>query len=155
MDINPGQVAYEPNSLAADAPRETPEAGFRSFPEDNAGGKVRERSETFADHYSQPSLFWRSMTPPEQRHIVSAFVFELSKVSTLAVRRRMLGADEYPSDPPPGGRAWAWRQAETIKPARPIVDMKPSPALSIIAKAPRPRAASVCCHRWIRRGAGR
>jgi len=140
MDINPGQVAYEPNSLAADGPRESPQAGFTSFKEDNAGGKVRERSETFADHYSQPSLFWRSMTEPEQRHIVSAFVFELSKVSTLAVRRRMLGhlvninADL-------GTRVAAGMgmegQAETINPARPIVDMKPSPALSLIAKAPK------------------
>ena len=91
MDVTKGRVAYEPNSLAADGPREIPAAGFTTFPEDDAGGKVRERSETFADHYSQPSLFWRSMTEPEQRHIVSAFTFELSKVETLAVRRRMLG----------------------------------------------------------------
>ena len=48
----------------------------------DAGDKVRQRSETFADHYSQARLFWRSMSEPEQRHIVNAFTFELSKVST-------------------------------------------------------------------------
>ena len=140
MDVNPGQVSYEPNSLAPDGPRESPQAGFASFEEDNAGGKVRQRSETFADHYSQPSLFWRSMTEPEQRHIVSAFVFELSKVSALAVRRRMLG-HLVNVNPELGKRVAAGMgmegQAEPIKPARPIVDMKPSPALSLIAKAPQ------------------
>jgi catalase len=140
MDINPGQVSYEPNSLAPGSPRESPAAGFTSFPEDNGGGKLRQRSETFADHYSQAALFWRSMTEPEQRHIVSAFVFELSKVSAIPVRRRMLGhlvninADL-------GARVAAGLgmkgQAETIKPARPLVDMKPSPALSLIGKAPK------------------
>ena len=140
MDVNPGQVAYEPNSLAMDGPRESPDAGFRSMLEDNGGGKVRERSETFADHYSQASLFWRSMTEPEQRHIASAFVFELSKVSTLAVRRRMLGHLAN-INPELGSRVATGlgmeQQAEKIKPARPIVDMKPSPALSLIAKAPK------------------
>ena len=83
MDVNPGQVAYEPNSLAPDGPREDPRAWFRVVhPALDAGDKVRERSETFADHYSQPRLFFRSMSEPEQRHIVSAFTFELSKVST-------------------------------------------------------------------------
>jgi len=140
MDVNPGQVAYEPNSLAMDGPRESPDAGFRSMLEDNGGGKVRERSETFADHYSQASLFWRSMTEPEQRHIASAFVFELSKVCTLAVRRRMLGHLAN-INPELGSRVATGlgmeQQAEKIKPARPIVDMKPSPALSLIAKAPK------------------
>jgi catalase len=140
MDVNPGQVAYEPNSLASDGPRESPQAGFRSFAEDNAGGKVRERSDTFADHYSQPRLFWRSMTEPEQRHIVSAYVFELSKVATLAVRRRMLG-HLMNIESTLGTRVAAGLgmegQAEAVKPARPLVDMKPSPALSLVAKAPK------------------
>ena len=91
MDVNPGQVAYEPNSLAPDSPREDPRRGFTSHPALDAGDKLRARSETFADHYSQPRLFFRSMSEPEQRHIVGAFTFELSKVSTVAIRRRMLG----------------------------------------------------------------
>ena len=96
MDIPKGQVAYEPNSLAPGSPREDPARGFETFPsgekgDREAGNKLRERSETFADHYSQPRLFWRSMSEPEQRHIVNAFTFELSKVSTVAIRTRMLG----------------------------------------------------------------
>jgi hypothetical protein len=46
---------------------------------------------TLADHYSQARMFFRSMSEPEQRHIVSAFAFELGKVETEAVRKRMLG----------------------------------------------------------------
>ena len=138
MDIAKGQVAYEPNSLAVDGPRADPQRGFVSAPEENPGGKVRERSDSFADHYSQASLFWRSMTAPEQRHIVGAFVFELSKVATVAVRRRVLGhlsnvnADLQNRVATGLGMEG---QADRITPARPLVDMAPSPALSLIAKA--------------------
>ena len=80
------------------------------------------------------------MTEPEQRHIVSAFVFELSKVATLAVRRACSATSttSTPSSARASRPALGMEgQAETIKPARPIVDMKPSPALSLIAKAPK------------------
>jgi len=133
-------VNYEPNSWGGEkgGPREAAEKGFHSFPTLEKGEKRRVRPETFADHYSQPSLFWRSMTEPEQRHIVSAFVFELSKVSTVAVRRRMLGHLAN-INPELGARVadgmGMTGQAEAIKPARPLVDMKPSPALSLVAKA--------------------
>ena len=36
-------------------------------------------------------MFFRSMSEPEQRHIISAFAFELGKVETVAIRKRMLG----------------------------------------------------------------
>jgi catalase len=49
------------------------------------------RPESFADHYSQARLFFRSMSEPEKRHIVSAFAFELGKVEMMAIRTRMLG----------------------------------------------------------------
>jgi hypothetical protein len=42
MDVPKGQVAYEPNSLAMDGPRESPERGFVSVAEENPGGKRRE-----------------------------------------------------------------------------------------------------------------
>jgi catalase len=145
IEVPKGQVAYEPNSLAADGPREDPARGFTTFPsgeagDREAGNKIRERSGTFADHYSQPRLFWRSMSEPEQRHIVSAFTFELSKVSTVAIRRRMLGhlanIDNELCERVEEGLGMEG-QAEQIQPARPAIDMKPSPALSIILKAPK------------------
>ena len=140
MDIPKGQVAYEPNSIAPEGPREDAERGFASVRALDPGDKVRVRSETFADHYSQPRLFYRSMSEPEQRHIVNAFTFELSKVSRPAIRRRMLGhlklIDAELCSRVEDGLGMEG-QAESITPARPPIDMKPSPALSIILKAPK------------------
>ena len=138
MDVNPGQVAYEPNSLAPASPREDPQRGFTSHPALDPGDKLRARSETFADHYSQPRLFFRSMSEPEQRHIVGAFTFELSKVSTAAIRQRMLGhlaiIDDGLYQRVAEGLGMEG-QAEKIVPARQPIDMKPSPALSLVKKA--------------------
>ena len=77
-----------------DGPRENPgSAASRSFPRPKrAATPCALRPETFADHYSQARLFFRSQTEPEQNHIVSALVFELSKVETPAIRERVVGA---------------------------------------------------------------
>jgi len=136
-----GRVNYEPNSLAPDSPRENPKLGFRSFPDPESGPKVRQRSETFADHYSQARQFYRSMTPPEQANIVGALAFELSKVETVAVRTRMLGHLDL-IEPDLGKRVAAGMamtgKADKIAPAvPPRDDLKPSPALSLVAKAPK------------------
>ena len=138
MAIEPGRVSYEPNSLAPDGPRETPQ-GFATFAQPTSGAKVRERSETFSDHYSQARMFFRSMTPTEQTHIVSALNFELSKVETLAIRTRMLGHLDL-IDPTLGTRVadalGMVGQADVITPAREPIELPPSPALSILNKAP-------------------
>ena len=140
MQVPPGRVAYEPNSLDPASPRENPVRGFASFPDPNAGPKLRQRPESFADHYSQARQFWKSMTPPEQGHIVSAFTFELSKVVTVAIRQRMLGHLDLIA-PELGQRVAKAMgmegEAERITPAvKPRDDLPPSPALSIVAKAP-------------------
>lgn len=138
MMVPKGRVAYEPNSLETGVPRESPAAGYASYPANVAGPKTRTRSETFADHYSQARLFWRSMSEPEQRHIVAAFTFELGKVETVAVRRRMLGhlANIDGKLHQRVEIALGMEgQAEDIEPAKAPIDMKPSPALSIVKKA--------------------
>ena len=92
MQVPKGRVSYEPNSLdGGKGPRENPTRGFQSVPEQMTGEKVRKRSETFADHYSQARQFFRSQTETEQQHIINAFAFELGKVQTKAIRTRMLG----------------------------------------------------------------
>jgi len=143
QDINKGRVSYEPNSLAPKGPRETPN-GFATHatsfaPPDGLGeiAKVRRRSPTFADHYSQARQFYRSMTEPEQRHIVSAFTFELAKVETIAIRTRMLGhldiVDAELGKRVADGLGMPGR-ADAITPARRPIDLEPSPSLSILAK---------------------
>jgi len=93
-----GRANYEPNSLnqagERTGPRECPTTGFQSFPSDDAasssGPRVRLRPASFADHYSQARLFFRSLHPSEQAHLASALVFELSKVGLEHVRTRMM-----------------------------------------------------------------
>jgi len=132
-----GRVAYEPSSLQADSPRETP-AGFRSHatPSDE-GSKGRIRAESFADHYSQARLFYRSQTAPEQAHIASALVFELSKVETVHVREAIVGHLRH-VDADLAQRVADGLALATLPPAPPAqvkpIDMPPSPALQIIGK---------------------
>jgi catalase len=90
--INRGRVSYEPNSLGGGCPFQAGKVGFVSFPEpmERNAHKVRGKAERFADHYTQATLFWKSQTEVERRHIINAFRFELSKVQTPAIRERMV-----------------------------------------------------------------
>lgn len=90
--IPKGRVSYEPNSLAGGCPFHAPERvkAFVHATERMEGHKVRARSESFGDHFSQAKLFFDSQTEAEQDHIRKAFVFELSKVGVVEVRERML-----------------------------------------------------------------
>lgn len=90
--INRGRTSYFPNSLGAGCPMTAPEnmGGYVHYQEKVDGHKVRERSESFKDHYTQATLFWNSMSEPEKQHIISALHFELGKVETKAIRQRMV-----------------------------------------------------------------
>lgn len=93
QEINVGRTSYSPNSLGGGCPFQAKmtEGGFVSVNERIDAHKIRERSESFADHFSQAALFFKSQTPTEQNHIISALRFELSKVETPAIRERMVG----------------------------------------------------------------
>ena len=90
--INKGRVNYEPNSLAQGCPMQSPEKmqAFLSYPEQMEGQKVRHRSESFNDHFSQATLFWDSQSKAEKEHIVEALHFELGKVEHMHIRQRMV-----------------------------------------------------------------
>ena len=93
----------------------------------------------FADHYFQARQFYRSMTAPEQTHIISAFAFELAKVETKPIRLRMLGHLANIHSELHGGVAEALgmnEEAEAITPVVAPCDRDPSPNLSFIHKAP-------------------
>ncbi|RYD49232.1 MAG: catalase, partial [Verrucomicrobiaceae bacterium] len=141
MQVHKGRVAYEPSQISPpDAPRECPVHGFRTHPEAETGEKIRKRSETFADHYSQARLFYRSMTEPEQTHIASALAFELAKVEVIEIRNRMLGhlghIDEGLQQTVADALGTPLSDALPIKPAVAPRDLDPSPSLSMIAKDP-------------------
>ncbi|WP_342648574.1 catalase [Mucilaginibacter sp. CSA2-8R] len=90
--INKGKTSYSPNAIGNNDPRQakTSEGGFASYPERIAASKVRARSKSFFDHFSQATLFFNSQSDPEKNHIVDALSFELGKVKTVAIRERML-----------------------------------------------------------------
>lgn len=133
--IHRGRVAYEPNSLAGGCPFQSGAAGFTSFPERIEGEKIRAKPELFADHYSQAQLFWRSQTLAEQLHIIKAFRFELTRVQTPAVRKRVVSLLAN-VDPMLAQQVADGLGIEVPEPAPPAADTPPveysaSPALSL------------------------
>ena len=93
MNIPTSRVNYSPNSLGGGCPMMTPEnmGGFVSYAEKVEGQKVRKRSESFSDHFSQATLFLNSLSKPEKEHLIEAAHFELGKVESKEVRERMVG----------------------------------------------------------------
>jgi catalase len=148
-----GRVNYEPNSWGGanpreePGPRESPEKGFRTFPQAVQGAKVRQRPESFADHYSQARQFYSSQTPIEQRHIQNALIFELSKVQTVAIRERvvshLLNIDKGLGETVATGL----RLKAVPKPMPAAVptkmELKPSDKLSILKNGPKSFAGRV------------
>ncbi|MEO6405230.1 MAG: catalase [Ferruginibacter sp.] len=93
QQINSGRVAYQPNSLGGGCPFQAMQAegGFNSFAERIDAKKIRARSQSFFDHFSQATLFYNSQSEAEKNHLTDALRFELSKVETVAIRERMVG----------------------------------------------------------------
>ncbi|GAB4585126.1 catalase [Nocardia sp. IFM 10818] len=88
--IPQGEAAYTKNTIGGGCPALAEEGVFRHVAERMSGAAIRQRAESFREYYSQPRMFWRSMSPPEAEHIVSAFAFELGKVTRPAIRERVL-----------------------------------------------------------------
>lgn len=91
--INRGTTAHEPNKIASGCPFQAKamEGGFTSFNERIDAKKVRARSASFHDHFSQATLFFNSQSDAEKNHIVNALRFELGKVERESIRIRVLG----------------------------------------------------------------
>lgn len=90
--INSGHVSYSPNTLGDNSPAQVSQAegGFVSYMEKIDARKIRARSDSFFDHYSQAAMFFESQSKVEQNHIVRALRFELGKVETQSIRERVL-----------------------------------------------------------------
>jgi catalase len=142
--VNPkGRANYEPNSWGPEVggPRESPTLGYKPAAEQITGDKLQAKGELFADHYSQARQFYISQTPGEQTHIKDAFVFELSKVETPAIRSRMvshlLNIDAALAEKVADGLGLP-KMPTAATPARKIItDLPPSPSLSIVQNGPK------------------
>lgn len=134
MDQPTGRVAYEPNSLSATSPRETPQ-GFKSAAVEENGVKGRIRPESFADHYSQARQFFKSQTSYEQAHIASALIFELSKVEHSHIREAMVAhlrniAEDLATKVANG--LGMLQMPDAYQAAADVQEMPPSPALRVV-----------------------
>jgi catalase len=90
--INTGKALYHPNSVGGGCPfLASPDAGaYVHHMERVEGHKIRQRSESFKDHFGQASMFFRSLSAPEQQHLIEACQFELGKVERREIRERVV-----------------------------------------------------------------
>jgi catalase len=91
--VHRGVAPYRPNSLDGGCPfvAGSDTGAYIEAPVPVAASpKVRDAAASFDDHFSQPRLFWRSMSEPEREHIAAAYAFELGKCYEKAVKERGL-----------------------------------------------------------------
>ncbi|WP_375539153.1 catalase [Actinomadura sp. J1-007] len=93
--IHDSRTAYSKNSISGGCPATGVNSGqmagvFRHYQEHVSGEKIRRRSPSFGDHYSQATLFWNSMAGWEKEHIVNAFLFELGHVERRYIKERVI-----------------------------------------------------------------
>lgn len=88
IDID--QVNYHRNSLCNNTPYETPveQGGYEHYPKKVEGHVIRARSESFNDFFTQPRIFWNSLTLVEKQHTIEAFSYQLGKVRSESVRQQ-------------------------------------------------------------------
>jgi catalase len=90
--VHTGTAAYHPNSIDGDEPllADGKHGGYVQTPRPIAGTAVRAAPESFDDHFTQATMFYRSLSLIEQAHVVEAFTFELGKVYEQAIKEREL-----------------------------------------------------------------
>jgi catalase len=90
--IHTGLASYRPNSIDGGKPlvAAAGEGGYVQVARRIEGTPVRANPASFDDHYSQATMFYRSLTPVEQAHIVEAFTFELGKCYEQVIKEREL-----------------------------------------------------------------
>jgi len=139
--IHEGVAPYFKNSLGGGCPFHAGAAGFSHVPRPVEGSIVRERPQSFDDHFTQATMFWNSMTAVERDHIVGAFSFELGKCVHPEIRERML-ANLANVDAELCGRV-ALNLGVDAPSGSPATDAGSSAALSQIATEPGPIAGRV------------
>lgn len=93
MFIPLNKAAYYPNTLSDNYPEQANQThgrGFFTSPRSASGTLQRAQSPTFNDVWSQPRLFWNSLTSAEQQMLVNAIRFENSKVQSPVVKHNVL-----------------------------------------------------------------
>jgi catalase len=139
MAIHQGQTSYHRNGLNANQPEPVPveKGGYEPYQEKVEGHKIRGRSESFLDFYSQAKLFLNSLAPYEQQHLKDAFSFELGKCKSDMVKNNAIALLNHID------RQLAQEVAENIGAQLPeenleVKSSKNSPALSMAKTIRKP-----------------
>ncbi|KUI47951.1 catalase [Mycobacterium sp. GA-1199] len=93
--VHPGVAPYKPNSLDGGCPflAGADTGAFIEVPTVvPESTKRRDAPATYDDHFSQVTLFYRSLSAAEQEHVAEAYTFELGKCYEQAVKERQLVA---------------------------------------------------------------
>ncbi|GIE94200.1 catalase [Paractinoplanes rishiriensis] len=134
--VHGGVAPYRPNSLDGGNPFTAGDAenAFLDVPVVVAEApKIRENPVSFDDHFSQTRLFWLSMSPVEQEHIIRAYTFELGKCYEQAIKERQLQCLAN-IDPVLCAQVATGLGLPAPEPTRPLADVAPSPALSQVGQ---------------------
>ncbi|HVX53895.1 catalase [Nocardioides sp.] len=136
--VHRGVAPYRPNSLDGGCPFHASGADDRAFVEAPvevaAAPKTRAQAASFDDHFSQVRLFWRSMTPIEQDHIVLAYSFELGKCYEQTIKERQLQCLAN-IDAELCSRVAANLGLPAPAASESVPDADPSPALSMVGES--------------------
>ncbi|GLY97758.1 catalase [Actinoplanes sp. NBRC 103695] len=128
--VHGGVAPYRPNSLDGGNPFTTEENAFLDTPVTvTEAPKIRANPASFDDHFSQVRLFWASMTPVEQDHIIQAYTFELGKCYEQAIKERQLRCLAN-IDPVLCEQVAAGLGLPVPEPSLTLPEVTPSPALS-------------------------
>jgi catalase len=134
--VHAGAAPYRPNSLDGGNP-------FPAGDDDQAfvdapvivteAPKIRANPVSFGDHYSQARLFFQSMSPLEQEHIIRAYTFELAKCYEQPIKERQLRCLAN-IDPVLCEQVAAGLGLTAPDQTEPFIEVTPSPALSQIGR---------------------
>ncbi|UXY18287.1 catalase [Streptomyces cynarae] len=140
--VHTGVAPYRPNSLDGGCPFVAGTGGSAGtgdhayveapvrIPE---ATKSRTAPTSFADHFTQPRMFWLSLSPVEREHLVAAYTFELGKCYEQAVKERGLRVLAN-IDPELCAQVAAGLGLPAPEATVPIVAVDPSPALSQVGE---------------------
>jgi catalase len=138
--VHTGIAPYRPNSLDGGLPKTATarQHGYVQTARPVDGPVVRDVPVSFADHFSQATLFYRSLTPVEQSHLIDAITFELGKCYQKSIKERELevlaNVDADLCERVAAGLGMGVPQGNAA------ADVVPSPALSQIVTTPGPIA---------------
>lgn len=90
ISIDVDKVWYHKNSIADNTPHTSPpeEGGYEHYPERVDGKKIRARSESFKDYFSQPRIFWNSMSPVEKLHLIESLSYQIGSCKKESVKQQ-------------------------------------------------------------------